>query len=1337
MYVPRTLSVRLGDELEAREIGEADLTRGELPLVILGEPGIGKSALTRHLADRLGAHWIPAGSFCRAADPRAVVSGHDGPLIIDGLDEVTVQARGAAIDQVLTGLSKLGNPPFVLACRAADWQASSGRHKIEQDYRVSPHVAHLQPLRRAESLALFSTLAPQADADAVFRQLDARGLDDFYGNPLTLELLARVVAAGGGLPAGKAALFRSACELLVTEVNRGHGEGALATTDVERLLDAAGAAFATLLLSSDVGVSTRPASRTPPGFAGLPSLSGLPDGELIPVVVGAALFRSDAEGLFTPVHRVVAEYLGARWLARRIAAGLSLRRVFGALTVHGGVPTALRGLHAWLAYFSAAAEDRCIEMDPYGVLRYGDTDQIPAPQAAKLLRRLRRLVADDPLFRADDWEPHAAHGLIRPELEPELREVLRGPGRSYHLTTLILEGLRGAAFAKALTRDLHRLVGAEAATYTERRRALEVLHENGDLGVPRRLLRRLRRADTQDSRNLAIDLIARVRGEELSDREIAGAYLQYEGLIGPSANPEADEASHQTVGVGLQLAERLPPERAAGVLDEMARQGAAAFRTAYWEIRFGVADATHWLLEAVARAGARVEAARFARWLPLLGEGQTFGRDTSDAMRAYVADPVWRREVQWRLLTDPRLADRPWTALLQILPRVKLDLAVTEADAAAHIARLARKRRLGAMETALWDGLMRLTYRRDGSTPALAEAAKASVARHPALAPAWAAFNAPPVRDYQAEALEAQAQREAKVEVEYEADRAEIRAHIDTIRTGQDWQRLYGPARVYLRQYTNRPRAERPPERVELWLGKDLGAAALEGLMAAVHHPDAPTAQTIIALGKEDKYHRLEPVLQAGVAERLRRGLGLADVPRETLEATLVAWWKDPHDRRHFVKQDVAAALEAIVIPTDAQAETLMRAVLEPRLDAGAPRLPLLDRLAEEPRWQALGARLGLVYLGRYPEMSADLQERWLRLVMRGPHQPGRQALVADRFRAAATPEARRFWTAAAIVSGDDALRAEIAAAVTADPTILWSVRELAEFREEVGGLTDGQLSFVIEVFGPHWPAVEESDAEWGRSSGWDASNFIVGCIRTLAGRPTAGAGAVLDHLVAAGASGHQTELEHARAAQARLRRDAVYAPPSAAVVVQVLSSGLPTSIDDLRALTVDALEAFQKRILAAETDGWRMFWERDAPLPEEICRDRLVELLNGRLPPEIQLLPEALMPHRKRADTAVLLGQMGLPIEVKGQWHSEVWHAGDTQLDRLYAMHWRAEGRGIYLVLWFGDCRGKQLRRHPDRLRAPRSAAELQTMLTERLRADQRGRLDVVVLDLDGRRPA
>ena len=82
-------------------------------------------------------------------------------------------------------------------------------------------------------------------------------------------------------------------------------------------------------------------------------------------------------------------------------------------------------------------------------------------------------------------------------------------------------------------------------------------------------------------------------------------------------------------------------------------------------------------------------------------------------------------------------------------------------------------------------------------------------------------------------------------------------------------------------------------------------------------------------------------------------------------------------------------------------------------------------------------------------------------------------------------------------------------------------------------------------------------------------------------------------------------------------------------------------------------------------------------------------------------------------------------------QWHREVWDAAIEQLDAYYAREWRAKGRGVYIVFWFGDVCGKQLPARPDGLKRPETPEEFQSMLVERLPEERRAQIDVFVLDV------
>jgi hypothetical protein len=140
-------------------------------------------------------------------------------------------------------------------------------------------------------------------------------------------------------------------------------------------------------------------------------------------------------------------------------------------------------------------------------------------------------------------------------------------------------------------------------------------------------------------------------------------------------------------------------------------------------------------------------------------------------------------------------------------------------------------------------------------------------------------------------------------------------------------------------------------------------------------------------------------------------------------------------------------------------------------------------------------------------------------------------------------------------------------------------------------------------------------------------------------------------------------------------------------------------------------------------------------PYVENRCRDRLAAIVGPELTRyEVQRITEADMPKTKRSDLAFACGQLQLPMEVKGQWHPEVWNAATGQLDLQYLIDWRSEQRGIYCVLWFGDLpskSGRRLKAPPKGLKAPKTADEMRKMLIERIPEGRRALVDVVVLDL------
>ena len=448
--------------------------------MILGDPGLGKTVLTESLGAQPNMTYCPAGKFVRAANPHGLI-GAGERIVVDGLDEIASARPGAGVDEVLRQLSAMGNPPFILSCREADWRGASDRTQIRQDYRAEPVLLHLQPFNFQDAQAFLLNAFPGVDPAPVLDHLLSRGLDGLYENPLTLRLLGEVAQEQGPLPDSRAELLERSCHVMLSEENPLHQVAPHAHVRPEDLLLAAGAICAVQLLCDRIGVFAGPPAHAPEGWVNVGEVVALPFGGAARDALRTRLFRAEGEHRFTHVHRVVAEYLGAAWLARCVGEGRSERRMFSLFRPGDGVPTSLRGLHAWIGHFNGVLAYRCIAADPYAVLRYGDAETMGLEQARALLAALKELSQVDPYFASEEWGRHRASGLMRPELRDDIHAIVTAPDRNLHLSVLVLNAMVGTDLARQLVPVLDSIMFDPEQVLEERSCAAEALRASGSI----------------------------------------------------------------------------------------------------------------------------------------------------------------------------------------------------------------------------------------------------------------------------------------------------------------------------------------------------------------------------------------------------------------------------------------------------------------------------------------------------------------------------------------------------------------------------------------------------------------------------------------------------------------------------------------------------------------------------------------------------------------------------------------------------------------------------------------------------------------------------------------
>lgn len=479
-------------------------------------------------------------------------------------------------------------------------------------------------------------------------------------------------------------------------------------------------------------------------------------------------------------------------------------------------------------------------------------------------------------------------------------------------------------------------------------------------------------------------------------------------------------------------------------------------------------------------------------------------------------------------------------------------------------------------------------------------------------------------------------------------------------------------------------------------------------------------------------------ILIAGIEDFMRQNRPLGDIPAKVATAGAAAWWVSRHFGFVCAEQPFWQYVSPAIFSSDDVARSFLIDVLEPYLKANCEHIPSLRYIHANAQLMAIGAPLVLRWLAEFPDLRSTTQLQLLALATQFSDREQFRTLLRKQLVALESLDShrRRNWTAAAFLVDFPECMPRLLDWCESDRDIIWPLKQIDEVWHSTRDpkiLSLPQLAFIVGVFGPQWPY---SPPEGNSTEAHPVTSFIEVCIEDIGVDPGEEATAMLQSFVEDPRLRSYGEyIRHVKARHLCSRRDCEYAPPSFEDLKQTLAGRLPGCIDDLKALLLDSLLGLEEYIRHSDTRSWESFWENDRPKPENTCRDRLIDMLRPRMAPEIMILPETLMPEMKRADFVATYRQRGVPVEIKGQWHAQVWDATIVQLIDRYAHDWRAHGRGAYLVLWFGDVPGRNLPAHPNGLAPPRTPSELREMLIDRMPVAERSRIDVVVLDLS--RPA
>jgi hypothetical protein len=308
----------------------------------------------------------------------------------------------------------------------------------------------------------------------------------------------------------------------------------------------------------------------------------------------------------------------------------------------------------------------------------------------------------------------------------------------------------------------------------------------------------------------------------------------------------------------------------------------------------------------------------------------------------------------------------------------------------------------------------------------------------------------------------------------------------------------------------------------------------------------------------------------------------------------------------------------------------------------------------------------------------------------------------------------------------------------------------LSDVMDQVGDNSDGfhggiplpltvrHRATIVRIAGPRFLPAPMPEGSWSPPTPYDRARFVHRHIASIGDTAGPDAEAALQSLLAEpGLAAHADYILHALSAWRQNARLEKRETPPLPRLVRSLAGGPPATTAELHAFVVAHLEGLRDTLRATSDNAWRAFWNVEAKTgpdkarPENDCRDAVKRFLDARFERAgFAQETEARFVGDTRCDITVGGIHAVVPIEVKCDWNPQLWTAWRDQLQAQYACDPRAEGFGIYLVIWFGERRGKNRRVTSPPAGAPPTSAVACQELLDMLTAEHADRLVTIVID-------
>ncbi|NOU13530.1 MAG: hypothetical protein HOO92_06105 [Methylococcaceae bacterium] len=1333
-HVPRTCTEKKIDEgAESRPRQITDF-RERAAYVLLGEPGAGKTSLFKEEADNSD------NGLCISARDFIDLDRNewrDKTLFIDGLDEARAGKDDARtpLGAIRGKLSQLDCKCFRISCREADWLGSPDANDLA---KISPNQAitilHLNPLSSDDINQILHNDQRISDAQDFIEKSGQFGLSGLLENPQTLDMLINAVKGGNDWPSSKQEVYALACKQLASEFNDDHAVTQLAT--IPQLIEAAGFLCAVQLIANISGFTKGQASE---GRLSLKDLT-IPNDLPIHAALKTRLFNKTVNNEFSYVHRSVAEYLAAKFIANKIKEGLLFYRVQALTTgFDGGIVAALRGLMAWLSVHSEQASERLIQIDPVGVVINGDALLFPRPAKSQLFHALIR-EAKSTGFPNRDWHTSAFSAITTRDMADELIEILNRPSRSdgeQFLLHCLLRGLSCSEPIAEIKASLLTIIRDNSYWEGTRSHALYAfLHQYPeDLDSLFSLADDIRQGKVEDTENSLMDSLL----DKLFPSKISASNI-FQYLLLPKNNRVISYHYFWRD----ELPKRLSENDLALVLDQLFELGPDFLQLMPHEVVVDTAGQI--LIRGLQVHGLNIGSERLYSWLSI-GINQ---------YENYMFPLEQRQQICSWLDSHPDLYQAIIGAGLKQIKNFeninweihKIFLRLHGATPPNNLAQWWLNQALSETNFKLsccyFEQALATLFNRQGNSGLSLDYFDSWLVDHPEYLETYQNLIYCVIPDWRFEHTNSAKAWVNQRDEEQSKKLSYLHEHQAQIADGSAPPRIFNQLAIafnHLVQTNDKSREERLSE----FLNGDviLIASAKTGLRKILQRTDLPTPNEVFkSAAKNGEYHYIRlPFLVCMDTLYHENPAMLKTLSDDLLSKALAFCFTEGASNEAWLKSLCQSKPELV--------SRLLIDYVSVLLAAKSQIIHGLHNLAYDQDFQKIAKLTIMPLLNKYPVRGYKNHVTHLHYLLDAAianiDRQDLLTMIEKKLACKGMDLAQRiYWLATGLVIAPYMYEAKIKQTVLGKserinrlsyflyPSFVSLIYDRYDFPISTRGM-------LIEVLAPRCNPV------WPRGGGtvtraMEESNYVQFLLNSLAYNPIEDSAAILTGLLSQSKlNAWHTQIQSAQQTQQLSRREALFKHPNAPQVINTLSNSKPANVADLAALTVDCLEQLAKEMHGSNTDSYKHFWNVDkfnkplTPRPENSCRNYLLERLKALLAKyDVQVDLEAHQAKDKRADMKMSFTSGGktfhLPVEIKRDYHKDLWNAIHKQLIPLYTTAPETEGRGLFLVIWFNH---EKLPTHPQGLPQPKSAEQLASMLKDTMTPQEQKLIDIFVLDV------